>query len=277
MITTEFYRRRQALLGRMEPESVAIIPASSPVKRNKDVDYPYRPDSNFYYLTGFTEPNAVAVLSSQYTQGEYILFCQKRNKEKERWTGPTVGPVGAMRNYGANKAFPIEELDKLVPKLLEKSKKLYYALGCDVKFDQRVVEWLNNIRLQVRTGIRGPEGINLLDQYLHQMRLVKHAEELATMRKAAMISAKAHQHLMQTCHPGMPEYVLEAKFIHECTLQGANRQAYSPIVGGGVNGCTLHYDANQDILQDGDLVLVDAGCEYGYYASDITRTFPVNG
>lgn len=277
MISKEFQKRRQALMEQMEPDSLAILFATPPSIRNRDVTYFYRPDSDFYYLTGFKEPEAVAILTPGHTKAEYTLFCRKRDKKKELWEGPITGPQEAIEHYGADAAFPINELDKRVPKLLERMQRVYYAVGSNPALDQQMNTWLNNIRLKTRSGVQGPKEIRLLDQYLHEMRLKKSPTELATLRTAVTISAQAHRLVMQNCNPEMTEYSLEADFVHECIRQKAKHQAYSPIIAGGNNGCILHYEANSGILKDGELVLIDAGCEYDYYAADITRTFPING
>lgn len=272
----EFYRRRKALLRIMGPNSLAILPSAPPSERNQGIHYPYRQNSDFYYLTGFNEPEAIAVLSPG-KDAEYTLFCRNRDPKQAIWHGVVAGPEGAVRQFGADAAFSIDELDEKLLTMLEKSKRLYYSLGCNIELDLQIGEWLNYIRNKIRTGIRGPTEITLLDHCLHEMRLIKSAAEIQAMRTAASISAQAHICLMQKCQPGMSEYELEAEFVRECIHNGARHQAYSPIVGGGKNSCVLHYEDNKDVLHNGDLVLIDAGCEYDYYASDITRTFPING
>jgi Xaa-Pro aminopeptidase len=277
MMNEEFQHRREALAQRMGPNSLAILSTAPPTIRNRDVHYPYRPDSDFYYLTGFPEPEAVAVLITEQIASEYILFCRPRDIAKEQWTGPIVGQKGAMRNYAANASFPIGELDKHLPEFLQRVRRVYYAMGCNTDLDQRMMDALNHIRSKCRTGVQYPLEFIALDHHLHELRLFKSANEIQSLRTAAAISAQAHRRIMRACQPGMKEYALEAEFTHECTMRGARHQAYAPIVGGGVNACVLHYENNNDILKNGDLVLIDAGCEYNYYASDITRTLPVNG
>jgi len=277
MNLSEFKRRRRQLMRMMGKGSIAILPAAALQVRNNDVHYPYRPDSDFYYLSGFTEPEAVAVMIPGRAQGEYILFCREKDPEKERWDGSIAGQEGAVTEYAADDSFPITDLNDILPSMLEQCERVYYAMGCDPELDRRMSEWINHIRSKSRNGIQGPLEFIALDHYLHDMRLYKSRSEVAVMRRAAKLSALAHKRLMKECKPGMMEYELEAAFIHECSLQGVRHQAYSPIVGGGNNATVLHYVDNQDVLQDGDLVLVDAGCEQDYYASDITRTFPVNG
>jgi Xaa-Pro aminopeptidase len=277
MKQTEFKRRRRQLMQMMGPGSVAILPAAPEVVRNRDVHYPYRPDSDFYYLTGFTEPEAIAVLIPGRKQAEYVLFCRERDEKRERWEGPRAGQEKAVAEFGADDSFPIADCEEILPGLLEECTRVFYAMGSNPDLDKRLADWVNRIRGKSRSGVHGPVEFIALDHYLHEMRLYKSTAEVQRMRHAAKITAAAHVRLMQTCRPGMHEYELEAEFIHECATRGARFQAYPPIVGGGGNGCVLHYVENRDELKDGDLVLVDAGCEYGYYASDITRTFPVNG
>jgi Xaa-Pro aminopeptidase len=277
MKQTEFKRRRRQLMQMMGPGSVAILPAAPEVVRNRDVHYPYRPDSDFYYLTGFSEPEAIAVLIPGRRQAEYVLFCRERDEKRERWDGPRAGQEKAVQEFGADDSFPIADCEEILPGLLEECTRVFYAMGSNPDLDKRLADWVNQIRGKARTGVHGPVEFIALDHYLHEMRLYKSAAEVQRMRHAAKITSAAHVRLMQTCRPGMHEYELEAEFIHECATRGARFQAYPSIVGGGGNACVLHYVDNRDELKDGDLVLVDAGCEYGYYASDITRTFPVNG
>jgi len=277
MKQTEFKRRRRQLMQMMGPGSVAILPAAPEVVRNRDVHYPYRPDSDFYYLTGFSEPEAIAVLIPGRRQAEYVLFCRERDEKRERWDGPRAGQEKAVQEFGADDSFPIADCEEILPGLLEACTRVFYAMGSNPDLDKRLADWVNQIRGKARTGVHGPVEFIALDHYLHEMRLYKSAAEAQRMRQAAKITSAAHVRLMQTCRPGMHEYELEAEFIHECATRGARFQAYPSIVGGGGNACVLHYVDNRDEVKDGDLVLVDAGCEYGYYASDITRTFPVNG
>ena len=277
MTANEFKRRRRALMRMMEPESIAILPAAPISIRNRDVHYPYRPDSDFYYLTGFAEPEAVAVLIPGREQAEYVLFCRERDEKKERWDGPVAGQRGVVEQYGAEDSFPIGDLDDILPRMLEQCRRVYYAMGCNTELDRRMSEWINRVRAKGRNGVHGPVEFIALDHYLHELRLFKSRSELKAMHTAAAISAAAHKRAMHNCRPGMTEYRLEAEILHECASLGARAQAYTPIVGGGANACVLHYVENSSKLQDGDLVLIDAGCEYDYYASDITRTFPVGG
>jgi Xaa-Pro aminopeptidase len=277
MSVADFKRRRRRLASAMQAPAVAIVAAASEVIRNRDVHYPYRQDSDFQYLTGFPEPEAMAVLAPGRKEGEYLLFCRPHDEEKELWEGRRAGVEGAQEHYGVDEAYAIEEADELVPKLLENCERVYYPLGTNAELDQRVMRWINFVRTKARKGIRAPVELISLDHLVHEQRLVKSKQELRIMRKAAHISAGAHREVMHLCRSGMWEYELEAAFAHACALHGGRFQAYPPIVGSGANACVLHYVDNRHQLCDGDLVLIDAGCEYGGYASDITRTFPVNG
>ena len=277
MTPAEFKRRRRQLMRMMGPDSIAILPSAPVATRNRDVEYPYRPDSDFYYLTGFPEPEAVAVLIPGRKQAEYVLFCRERDKKKEMWDGARAGQAGACDVYGADDSFPIGDLGDILPRMLEQRERVFYAMGCNADLDRQLGEWVNHLRNESRSGLHGPLEFVALDHYLHDMRLYKSRSEIKAMRTAARISAKAHRRAMQVCRPGMMEYQLEAEITHECARHGARSQAYPAIVGGGGNACVLHYIDNDNELRDGDLVLIDAGCEYDYYASDITRTFPVNG
>ena len=277
MTRAEFKRRRSQLMRMMGKDAIAIIPTSPERLRNRDVHYPFRPDSDFYYMTGFDEPEAVAVLIPGRKTAEYILFCRQRDPEREQWDGRRAGQEGAIRDFDADDSFPIEDLDDILPRMLEQCERVYYAMGCDPDLDHRMSEWIAKVRSRSRSGIQGPFEFIAVDHYMHDMRLYKSRSEIATMRKAARISAAAHRQLMQRCRPGMQEYQLQADFEHACASKGATRQAYPAIVGGGNNACILHYIENNARLEEGDLVLVDAGCELDCYASDITRTFPVSG
>lgn len=277
MNKTEFFRRRKRLIQSMDKSSIAILPAAPERIRNRDVEYPYRPDSDFYYLTGFAEPEAVAVIIPGRKHGEYILFCRERDPEMETWNGRRAGLEGATADYGADDAFPITDIDEILPGLLENRERVYYTMGANSDFDRQVMEWINLLRKKSRSGIHAPSEFIALDHSLHDMRLYKSAAEVKAMRKAAQISAAAHRRAMEACKPGMMEYQIEAELLHSFMREGARSPAYTSIVGGGENGCILHYTDNSGKLKSGDLLLIDAGCEYDYYASDITRTFPVNG
>jgi Xaa-Pro aminopeptidase len=272
---TPFRARRAALLERMGA-GIAIVPTAPERIRNRDSDYPYRFDSYFYYLAGFPEPEAVLVLVAGPAP-KSILFCREKHPERELWEGFRYGPEAAREAFGLDEAHPFTALDDALPKLVADQPALYYAPGLDTAWDARCLRWLNEVRAQARTGVTAPAEIRDLRVPLDEMRLVKDAHELATMRHAAAISAGAHVRAMRATRPGMMEYEIEAEFLHEFRRHGAQFPAYWPIVAGGANACVLHYRDNSQRLADGDLLLIDAGCELDGYASDITRTFPVNG
>jgi len=277
MTRAEHKDRRRRLAAVMTPDSVALVPAAAESMRNGDVRYPFRQNSDFQYLTGFPEPEAMAVLAPGRKAGKFVLFCRPRNPERELWDGARVGVEGALGRYGADEAHPIEELDAIVPKLLENRDRVYYPAGEDPELDRRLMGWIKEIRGRSRAGVSAPTELVALDKLLSEQRLVKTKDELKVMRRAARISADAHRRVMRICRPGMWEYQLEAEFLRACGSHSARFQAYPPIVGGGANACVLHYADNRHQLRDGDLVLIDAGCELQSYASDITRTFPVSG
>lgn len=273
----EFAERRRELMALMEPNSIAIVPAAPARTRSRDTEYPYRQDSDFYYLSGFGEPEAVLVLVPGREHGEYVLFCRERDRAMEIWNGFRAGPEGAVKDFGADDAFPIGDLDEILPGLIEGRERVYYLMGRDPEFDRQVMEWVNTIRAKVRSGAHPPGEFIALDHLLHDMRLFKSPAEIRIMQEAADMTASAHLRAMEKCHPGMMEFQLEAEFLHEFSRNGSRFPAYSSIVGGGSNACVLHYIDNNCELKDGDLVLIDAGAEYQHYASDITRTFPVSG
>ncbi|MBU2885788.1 Xaa-Pro aminopeptidase [Gilvimarinus agarilyticus] len=274
---SEFARRRKALMDVMEPDSIAIVPAAPERTRSRDTEYVYRQDSDFFYLTGFAEPEAVLVLIPGREHGEFVLFCRDRDPEREIWDGYRAGPAGACDQYGADDAFPVDDIDDILPGLLEGRERVYYAMGKDAGFDRQVMEWVNTIRAKVRSGATPPGEFLDLAHFLHDNRLYKSAAEIRVMREASEISARAHVRAMQYCQPDVMEYQLEAEILHEFAMAGARSPAYNSIVGGGKNGCILHYVENSAALKAGDLVLIDAGCELENYAADITRTFPVSG
>jgi len=261
----------------MGEDAVAILPAALVRMRNRDAEFQYRQDSDFHYITGFDEPEAVAVLVPGREHGEYILFCRENDKKMETWNGLRAGQDGAIEKYAADDSFPINDIDDILPGLLENKEKVYYTMGVRPDFDQMIIKWVNRLREQSRMGIHTPSEFVALDHQLHDMRLYKSAAEVKVMRKAAQISAKAHIRAMQFCKPGIYEYQLEAELLHSFMQQGARFPAYSSIVGGGKNGCILHYVENSETLKSGDLVLIDAGAELECYAADISRSFPVNG
>jgi Xaa-Pro aminopeptidase len=260
----------------MGRDSIAILPAAPVRHRNNDVEYAYRQDSDFYYVTGFGEPEAVAVLIPGREHGEYVMFVRDRDPTRETWDGRRAGPVGATRDYDADDAFPISDIDEILPGLLENRTKVFYAMGAYADFDQRVVGWVNGLRTQASNRRHLPQEFVALDHVLHDMRLFKSRTEIELMRESARIASVAHVRAMRFCRPGHREYEVMAELIHEFRRNNADT-SYHPIVGGGVNSCILHYRENNQPLKEGDLLLVDAGCEFECYASDITRTYPVNG
>ena len=276
MDPTPFARRRRDLMQQMGG-GVAIIPTAPSRPRNRDIHFPYRPDSDFYYLTHFPEPEAVAVLVPGRAHGEYLLFCREKNAEKETWEGRRAGLEGARELYGADDAFPIDDIDEILPGLLENREKVFYSMGRDAEFDAHLMSWVNEVRAKARNGVHAPGEFVDLNHILHEMRLIKGADELKPMRRAAKISAAAHRRAMQACRPGMMEYEVEAELLYEFRRGGSNFPAYPPIVGGGANSCILHYNDNNAELKGGDVLLIDAGAEIDGYAADITRSFPVNG
>ncbi len=272
----EHARRRRALMRMMGEDAIAILPAAPTAVRNRDVEYPYRQDSDLRYLTGFPEPGAVAVIAPGREHGEYVLFCRERDPERETWHGRRAGIDGAAATYGADDAFPIGDIDEILPGMIEGRERVFYTMGRYAEFDRQVMEWVNQVRGQVRGGGHAPNEFIALDYFLHDMRLYKSRDEIRAMRRAARISVSAHERALRVCRPGLHEYALEAEFWHEFRRNGAE-PAYGLIVGSGGNGCILHYTNNDAEMADGSLVLIDAGAEYDGYAADITRTFPVNG
>ena len=276
MKLTEFKRRRTQLMKMMGKNTIAILPSSSEMRRNHDSNFPFRQDSDFLYLTGFNEPDAVLVLIPGRKHGEYVLFCREKDPEQETWHGRRSGQEGAVNDFGADDSFPIDDIDDILPGMLEGTDKIFNIMGRYPEFDQKLIGWVESIKRQSRSGLHVPSEFVALEFLLHDMRLFKSREELRLMRKAAAINVKAHERAMKLCKPGLHEFQITAEFDHEYRRNNAFH-AYNPIVGGGANGCILHYNENSDPLQDGDLLLIDAGCEVEGYASDITRTFPVNG
>lgn len=274
---SEYARRRKALMAQMVPNSIAILPAAAVAIRNRDVEHVYRQDSDFQYLSGFPEPEAVIALIPGREHGEYVLFCRERNPERELWDGLRAGQEGAVRDFGADDAFPISDIDDILPGLIEGRDRVYSSIGSHPEFDRHLMDWINSIRSKARLGAQPPNEFEALDHLLHDMRLYKSAAEIKVMRRAADISARAHVRAMQACRAGLHEYSLEAELDYEFRKGGAKMPAYGSIVAAGRNACILHYQQNDAVLRDGDLVLIDAGCEIECYASDITRTFPVSG
>jgi len=270
------YAERRRRLARLMGAGVAVIPTAPERVRNRDSHYPYRFDSYFYYLTGFPEPEAVLVLIAGDSP-KSVLFCRPRDEEREIWDGYRFGPEGARERFGFDECHPVAELDERLAQLLADQPVLHCHLGEDARWDERVLGWMNAVRAQGRTGIAAPAEIRDVRRLLDEMRLVKDASELELMRRAGAIAAAAHVRAMRMVRPGMMEYEVEAEFLHEFRRLGAQGPSYTPIVAGGANACVLHYVTNEAQLGDGELLLVDAGCEVGGYASDVTRTFPVNG
>ncbi|MGH8636561.1 MAG: aminopeptidase P N-terminal domain-containing protein [Burkholderiales bacterium] len=270
-----FTARRERLAHAMG-EGVAIVPTAPERVRNRDASFPYRFDSYFYYLTGFTEPDAVLVVIGGAAPRS-ILFCRPKNEEREIWDGFRYGPQVAREMFEMDEAYPIESLDEQMPTLLGDRERLYFSLGADPQWDARVTGWLNTVRLRSRTGVRAPAEVVDLRSILDEMRLIKDAHELATMRRAAAISTSAHRRAMRFARPGLHEYEIEAELMHEFLRHGAQAPAYTSIVAAGANACVLHYISNRALLEPNELLLIDAGCELDGYASDITRTFPVSG
>jgi len=266
--------RRQRLMLQMG-EGIAILPTAAEVQRNADNAYPYRADSHFLYLTGFSEPDAVLVLDASV--GKSLLFCREKNSEREVWEGFRFGPDGAREAFGFDEAYPISELDARLPDLLSGQKSLWWNIGRKPDFDRQVHGWLEAVRQRFRTGEQAPGVYHDLLLLLDEMRMVKDARERELLRRAGQISAQGHIRAMRATRPGMMEYQVEAEILHCFIQHGARYPAYESIVAGGANACTLHYSANDVRLNDGDLLLIDAGCELNGYAGDITRTFPVNG
>ena len=254
---------------------IAVLPAAPARKRSRDTNYEYRQDSDFFYLTGFEEPESVAVLMPGRPEGAFILFCRDRDPQRELWDGVRAGPAGAVADHAADDAFPIDDIDEILPGLLERSERVYYSMGASDAFDGRLMEWMHQLQSNRQRG-GAPDELVSLDHLLHEMRLFKSRAEIRIMQRAARLAVSAHRRAMTVCSPGMHEYELEAEFRHEFARHGA-QCSYTPIVAAGANACILHYTENRAPLKDGDLVLIDAGCEYRMYASDVTRTFPVNG
>ncbi|WP_226668261.1 aminopeptidase P N-terminal domain-containing protein [Microbulbifer aggregans] len=271
----EYVRRRQRLLEALPENSLVIVPSAREQLRSRDTYFPFRQDSDFSYLTGFAEPESLLVMMPGRQQGESLLFCRERDTEKEMWDGPRMGPEQAAENCGLCDAFPIGDLDDILPGLMEGRYYIYYTTGRFPQLDRRLQGYLSAIANA--PGSSGAPEIVSLDPLLHDLRLFKSAAEIRLMARAAEISAQGHCRAMAACKPGLSEYHLEAEFLHSCMAAGARELAYPSIVGGGNNALVMHYCSNSAPLKSGDLVLMDAGCEYRGYAADITRTYPVNG
>jgi len=274
---SEYAKRRKELIQTIGPTGIAILPAAPEVPRNGDAVYPYRQNSDFYYLTGFEEPEAVVILAPKRKEGEYLLFNRVRDRDREIWDGPRAGQEGAVNDFLADQAFPISELESMLPELLAGRESIHYSLGLNKRFDKLLLNAVNNIRARIRSGLQAPIAFIDIAPSLHEMRLFKSAAEIAVMQKAVDITEKAHLRAMEVCEPGMYEYQLEAELMYAFICNGARFPAYNPIVGAGRNTCILHYVNNNQKIADGDMVLIDAGAEYQNYAADVTRTFPANG
>ena len=275
-MNSQIYMDRRARLADQLREGVAILANGPEVFRNRDSHYPYRFDSYFHYLTAFPEPEAVCVVIAG-NPPHSILFCRDKDAEREIWDGYRYGADAARQAFGFEEAYSISQLDEKLPELLANQPRLAYLLGTDAGWDGRVLGWLNAVRAKSRAGVRAPEEIIDVRRWLDEMRLIKDGAELDIMRRAADISSAAHRRAMAKARPGRFEYEIEAELLHDFVRHGARHPAYASIVAGGANACVLHYVENTAQLKDGDLLLIDAGCELEGYASDITRTFPVNG
>ena len=272
----DYAQRRQHLMSHLG-DGIAVIPSAPQARRNGDVEYRYRPDSDFFYLTGFTEPEAVAVLAPGRANGEFLIFCRERDPVQEMWNGGRVGLEGAVNTFGADDAFPFEDIEDILPSLLENRSRVYCNLGRYPGFDKQLLRWLSDVKTRRRSGVTAPGELVDLGCILHELRLIKRAPELRVMKKAAAISVNAHRRAMTRCAPGMREYEIEAELEYVFRQGGAQYPAYPSIVAGGANACVLHYIDNRDRLRKGDLLLIDAGAELDCYCADITRTFPING
>jgi Xaa-Pro aminopeptidase len=272
----EFHKRRQQMMRMTGEDSIIIVCASPERFRNGDVHYPYRQDSDFLYLTGFLEPDAILVMVPGKKGGKSILFCRERDLEREMWNGPMAGLTGAISEYGMDEAYSHEDVEKLLPGMLKDRDRIFHDLGRSPLFDQRLIGWLNEFRVKPHRNFHAPEEIHALDHLLHDLRLYKSRAELSALRRSAGVAVEAHERAMKICRPGLNEADIHAELVHTMTRHQCE-MSYSPIVAGGANACILHYIANRDELKDGDLILIDAGAEYDGYASDVTRTFPVNG
>ena len=273
----EIKLRRKKLMAQMEPNSIALLAAAPPRVRNSDAEYLYRQNSDFHYLTGFTEEKALLALIPGRKQGEVVLFCQEKDKAKELWHGILMGPDVVRQELDIDDAFPVDDMDDILPGLIEGRDRVYYSMGKDDHFDDQVMNWVKVIRSKAKMGAHPPGEFLMLDHLLHELRLIKSTGEIKLMQQAAKISAEGHKRAMAYCRPGIKEYELEAELLYAFTRNGSRAPAYTSIVAAGDNACILHYIENDAEVKAGDLVLIDAGCEYDHYASDITRTFPANG
>ena len=272
----EFARRRRQFMRMIGKDAVAVLPAAPVRHRNGDIEYAYRQDSHFYYLSGFPEPEAVAVLLPGRAQAEYLLFVREHDALRESWDGAWAGTDGAVERFGADDAFPIADIDEILPGLMEQRQRIFYSMGAHLEFDPRMLGWVNAMRVQGRQATGVQQEFVALSHVLDDMRLYKSRAEQASLRRAAQIAIGAHRRAMRFTRPGRMEYEVMAELAHEFRSHNAD-MSYHPIVGGGANACVMHYRDNDQRLCEGDLLLLDAGCEHDYYASDVTRTFPVSG
>jgi Xaa-Pro aminopeptidase len=272
----EFARRRRQFMRMIGKDAIAILPAAPVRHRNGDIEYAYRQDSHFYYVSGFAEPDAVAVLVPGRAHAEYLLFVRERDPLRESWDGARAGTEGAVEFYGADDAFPITDIDEILPGLMETRSQIFYSMGSHQEFDPRVINWVNGLRAHSRQASGGLHEFLALTHVLDDMRLYKSRAEQASLRRSAHIAVGAHRRAMRFARPGRMEYEVMAEVLHEFRSHNAD-MSYYPIVGGGANACVMHYRNNDQPLRKGELLLLDAGCEHDYYASDITRTFPVGG
>jgi Xaa-Pro aminopeptidase len=277
-MNAETYARRRAELVNQIGVNDIVIVATSPIRsRNSDVEYQFRADSDFYYLSGFAEPEAVLVICPGRARGEYVMFCREKDRAREMWDGRRIGLEGVIDFYGADDAFPIEDINDILPGLMEEKEKVFTTVGRYPDFDAQLLGWMNKIKQDKRLGKHAPYEFVDLNHILHEQRLIKRPDEIGLMRKAGKMSAAGHARAMQVCRPGLFEYQVQAEMECEFRKAGSHYNAYPSIVAGGENACILHYTENQDLLKSGDLLLIDAGAEFGCYAADISRTFPVNG
>ncbi len=275
-----FISRREKFAAMVRAKSgngVAILGTSPEVFRNRDSDFPYRHDSDFYYLTGFTEPDSLLVMQISENSQTTHLFCRPKNLEREIWDGIRLGPEAAPEKLNVDFAHSIDDLDQVIPDLMSNQKNLYYRLAANSASDHAMRTWMETLSAKVRSGVKKPEQIHDIENLIHEMRLIKEPDEISMMAASAKIAAQGHLQALRTCKPGLREYHLEAELLHVFRKHGAQSVAYNSIVAGGANACILHYRADNAELKNGDLCLIDAGCELNSYASDITRTFPING
>jgi len=272
----EYKQRRQKLMSAIG-KGVAVFNSAPYAVMHNDVEYVYRQDSDFYYLTGFNESSAVAVLAPNHSEHQFILFVQPKDLAKEIWTGYRVGVEGAKDLYGADAVYSIEELDEILPKYLVSGDRIYYHLGRDLNFNARIIRYWQKLTQSYPRRGTGPTGIEDSNFVLHPLRMIKSPAEIEMIRKATEISVKAHKKAQEIAQPGKYEYEIQAEIEHTFKSLGGDGVAYPSIVASGANACILHYIENNRRMEAGDLLLIDAGCSYGYYNGDITRTFPVDG